>query len=224
MKKELLEQLIRRCIREVLEIAPVVGAGLHEAETVGMPAPPEGGQGTADQPAIPQPELGVPPTMPGSQGVFFVNPKLPTNRPEKKVIRPLPDAQLERELHKMASKVVGPQVRVAANTLRSVKNNIQNPAIPVFLYIGKQDPDSPELYLLADKTAQGARVSSVTPEEATTDYTSYSLPTPDPTTPQDYQARGQAAGKTVAPSIDEENKFQNMIVSMVRESLSELKK
>jgi hypothetical protein len=47
MKKELLENLIRTCVREVLD-------QVSEKTTVGAPAPPAEGLGTAEQPAIPK--------------------------------------------------------------------------------------------------------------------------------------------------------------------------
>lgn len=52
MKQELLEHLIRHCIREVI-------SQMNEAsdEIKGAAAPPADGQGTADQPAIPKQEL-----------------------------------------------------------------------------------------------------------------------------------------------------------------------
>lgn len=46
VKRQLLEYLIRECVREVLEQT--------SSETIGAPAPPAEGQGTADAPAIPK--------------------------------------------------------------------------------------------------------------------------------------------------------------------------
>lgn len=45
MKQELLEHLVRLCVREVID---------QVDETKGAPAPPADGQGTADQPGIPK--------------------------------------------------------------------------------------------------------------------------------------------------------------------------
>lgn len=51
MKKELLEHLIRHCIREVI-------TQMNETDDIkGAAAPPADGQGTADQPAVPKQEL-----------------------------------------------------------------------------------------------------------------------------------------------------------------------
>lgn len=46
VKKQLLEALIRECVREVLDQI--------SEETIGAPAPPADGLGTADQPSMPQ--------------------------------------------------------------------------------------------------------------------------------------------------------------------------
>lgn len=222
MKKELLEEIIRLCVREVLDIVPVIGTDLHEADTVGAPAPPAGGQGTADQPPVPDAEAA--PLSPDAKGIFFVNPKKQL-KPELKTIPQLPDANLERELYKIASAAAGPRVRIAANTLRSVKNQQQNPALAVFLYVGKQDPDSEELYLLADRTLQGARANSVGADaNAPHDPTALQTYEPDTATPQAYVSRAQSGGKTQAPEIDEVGKLHNMISSMVKEALSEMKR
>lgn len=50
MKQELLEHLIRHCVREVL-------SQMKKSETKGAVAPPADGLGTADQPAIPKEDL-----------------------------------------------------------------------------------------------------------------------------------------------------------------------
>jgi hypothetical protein len=213
MKKELLEQIIRQCVKEVLEIVPVVGE-LHEADTVGAPAPPAGGQGIGQTIPIPDEEE---PLVGATRGVFFVNPKNPTGKPEPQKVKNLPDAQLERELYKLASRVAGPRVRIAANTLRSIKNYLQNPNLLVFLYIGKQDPDSDELYLLADKTLQGARTNTAQIEQPT-DYDVTAL-SQDVDTQDDIASRMATGGRTVAPQIDEEKSFRNMLTAMVREAL-----
>jgi len=207
MKKELLESIIRQCVREVLQIIPEVGAL----------APPAGNQGTADQPGIPEPE-DIVPMSPDSKGIYFVNPKKLAEKPKKLAIQPLPDAQLERELYKLASAVAGPQVRIAANTLRSVKNVLQNPTFPVFLYIGQQDTDSDEVYLLAARNHSEAKTNSI---EAQTDYSTTALSTQDPlsATASDFASKAQAAGKTQAPKIDE---LQQQISAMVREALKEM--
>lgn len=47
VKKQLLEYLIRQCVKEVLE-------QVSEDETVGAASPPADGLGTAEQPALPK--------------------------------------------------------------------------------------------------------------------------------------------------------------------------
>jgi hypothetical protein len=52
IKQQLLERLIRECIKEVIEYE----SGRKDT-TIGAPAPPAGWQGTADQPPIPEEKL-----------------------------------------------------------------------------------------------------------------------------------------------------------------------
>jgi hypothetical protein len=157
-----------------------------------------------------------------TRGVFFVSPRNPNAKPEPLKIRNLPDAQLERELYKIASRVAGPRVRIAANTLRSIKNYLQNPNLSVFLYIGKQDPESDEFYLLADKTLQGAR-ENTTPVTQPTDYDVTAI-SQEPETTDDVASRMASGGRTLAPQIDEVKPLRNMLASMVRETLREMRK
>ena len=183
-----------------------------------LSAPPAGDQGTADQPGVPEPEEVVP-LSPDAKGIYFINPKAPNAKPKKLAVQPLPDAQLERELYKLASAVAGPQVRVAANTLRSVKNVLTNPTFPVFLYVGQQDSESEEMYLLAAKTQQEARTNSVDRQTA---YEPTAIQTQEPASAKDFASKSQAAGKTQAPEIDEIGKLHTMISSMVKETLREM--
>jgi hypothetical protein len=59
VKNQILEQLVRKCICEVLDTMNIKEVGkfqLHprQEESIGAPAPPAEGQGTADQPPIPK--------------------------------------------------------------------------------------------------------------------------------------------------------------------------
>jgi len=216
MKKELLEYLIRECVKEVLEAFP------QEPETVGAPAPPAAGQGTADQPAIPQqsattsPE-GVP-LMPGTKGLWYVDPKKP-QKPMPLQVQGRDPASIERQLYRTASKSGGPRVKISSAALREVPKVLTNPNASLFLYIGKQNPDDPdeELYLLPSKTLQQAQADSVSPE-ISAEHPITALPEPDPIT------GAIPAGKTMAPNIDESSKFHTMISTMIREALHEIKR
>jgi hypothetical protein len=146
--------------------------GLFEADKFqGITAPPADGQGTADQPAIPKERDPLPttpsqpetPKVPEIKGVVFVN---PNNKAKlQKVKTYSDDAALEKSLYDMAAAAVGPTVKIAISTIRTVKNSLKSPNIPLYLYIGKYDPDSNELFLLADKNLQVAKDSSIPPEE-----------------------------------------------------------
>lgn len=215
MKKELLEYLIRECVREVLEAFP------QEPETVGAPAPPAAGQGTADQPPIPQQPAASPegaPLMPGTTGLFYVDPKKP-QKPAPLKVQAGDPATLERQLYRTASRSGGPRVKISSAALREVPKVLANPNSALFLYIGKQNEDDPddELYLLPARTLQQAQADSVG-AGVSAEHPTTSLATVDPNTGEAPQ------GKTMAPDIDESSKLHNMISTMVREALQEARK
>jgi len=267
MKPELLEYLVRQCVREVLsqtktekpaqpsspkqgmtkdearkflkakgysdeKINKLVGKvnGVDEVEdpTKGAPAPPEGGQGTADQPEIPKDpsaanekpsEPETPPPSADLKGVVLVNPK-DKAKLEKITIRGQDDASIERDLHREGSRRAGSQVKVALSTIRMVKDALRNPNSATYLYLGKYDPNSEEIFLMADKSLQVAKDSTVPPAELTG--------TPVATLPpQDFHAATASAtdfgqrmatqGQTPKYGIDE--KMSSMIRKAVNEVL-----
>jgi hypothetical protein len=169
MKKELLEYIIRACSKEVLQ-------QLNEAEdTEGAPAPPADGQGTADQPPIPkgktpistepeEPQTPKVPSSPELKGIVLVNPK-DKSKLQKVDLKSGDDSSVERSLHKIAAGMAGSKVKIALSTLRLAKDAARNPNTSIYLYIGKYDPQSDELFLMADKSLQVAKDSSVSPAE-----------------------------------------------------------
>jgi len=174
MKKELLEYLIRTCAKQIL---CALNENTNENdETQGAAAPPEDGQGTADTPEIPKdkdtsseesPEAKETPSSPIQlQGVMVVNPK------DKSRVQnvPLPpninDATLEKTLHQLAKAMGGSHnVKIALSTFRLVKQALKNPTSATFLYLGKNDPDSDELFLLADKSVEVAKDASASEQD-----------------------------------------------------------
>jgi hypothetical protein len=219
MKKELLEIIIRECVKEVLEAFP------QEPETIGAPAPPAAGQGTADQPPIPQaqPEpqaAQAAPISPSARGVLFLDPKRPGKPLPLKLSGVVQEpAKLERELYRIAAKSGGPRLKVSSAALREVPKTLANPQAALFLYIGKQNPDDPdtELYLLPAKTLQQATDSSV-PAGVSAEHPTTAIASPD----QAIVAK-RTGGKTVAPDIDEGTKLRNMLSEMIKEALAEVK-
>lgn len=204
---------------------------LHEVEdeTKGAPAPPADGQGTADQSAIPQedptqekpaaPETPEAPPAPDMKGVIFVNPK-DKAKLMKVPIQAQGDAGIERSLHQQAAKLAGSRVKVALSTSRMVKDALHNPNTSVYLYLGKYDPESDEIFLMADKSLQIAKDSSVSPGELTgTPATALAPASFHPLTadPGEYAHQLAAGGKVQSTGIDEN--LQKVIKKIVNEIL-----
>jgi hypothetical protein len=221
MKKEFLQYLIRECVKEVLEAFP------QEPETVGAPAPPAAGQGTADQPALPQqapPTLSAPPLPTTAKGVFYVDPKKPQKPMPLQLSSPQDPGKLERELYRTAARSGGPRVKVSSAALREVPRVIASPNTAMFLYIGKQNPEDPdtELYLLPAKTLQQAQQASV-PAGVSAEHPT-TVPTPQEPGMETPQQGPADAKKTQAPDIDENSSGRNMLSGMIRECIREMKK
>lgn len=225
MKQELLEHLIRHCIREVISQMNEL-----DDETKGAAAPPADGQGTADQPAIPKedptqeppaaPETPEAPPAPDMKGVVFVNPKDKAKLIKVPIQAQGGDAGIERNLHQQAAKLAGSRVKVALSTSRMVKDALHNPNTSVYLYLGKYDPESDEIFLMADKSLQVAKDSSVSPGELTGTPTTALAPAsfhPLTAEPGEYAHQLAASGKVQATGIDEN--LQKVIKKFVNEIL-----
>lgn len=206
IKKQLLETLIRQCVTEVLD-------QLSEDDTIGAPAPPASNLGTADQPPLPKettPELPTP-----HKGIILINPRNTAK------LQPVPikyenDAKLERDLFNVASSIGGPNIKISLNTVRMAKDSSRNPATPVYLFIGKFDPESDELFLLADRDINTAKQGSISPHELG----SPSLTAPQDSfeplsaSPEDFATRMKSGGQTPKPEIDE---LKRSIKKIIRE-------
>ena len=180
--------------------------GIDEVEdpTKGAPAPPEAGQGTADAPEIPKEPQEEPteepedlPPSPELKGIKFVS---PSNKAklidQSKNLRPGDEAALERSLFRIASTSDGPSAKVALATRRAVQDALKNPNTPLFLYLGKYDPESEEIFLLADKSLQVAKDSSISPSELTI------APVPDIPPSSQFDARGASTPELMQRQID----------------------
>jgi len=224
MKQELLEYLVRHCVREVLSQVNEV-----DEPTQGAAAPPEDGQGTADQPEIPKDpspadekpsEPETPPPSADLRGVVLVNPK-DKSKIERIAIRATDDASIERELHRTGAQRAGSKVKVALSTVRMVKDAMKNPNTTTYLYLGKYDPASDEIFLMADKSLQVAKDSSVSPAELTGTPVSTLPPqdfNPSTASAQDFGKRMAAQGQA-SPAYGIDEKFQKMIKQAVNEIL-----
>lgn len=226
MKKELLEHLVRKCIREVIS-----QVNEFDDETKGAPAPPADGQGTADQPEIPKQTHSVddnpsdketPEDVPSPSlaGVIFLNPK------DKSKLQRLPiqvnsdDATIERTLHQQAAKIAGSKVQIALSTTRLVKAALLNKNSSIYLYLGKYDPESNEIFLMADKSLKVAKDSSISPEELSGNPSSALAPTnfqPLTADSGEYASRIASQGRVEPTGIDES--LNNLIKKIVNEIL-----
>jgi hypothetical protein len=212
MKTELLEYLVRQCVREVLDqmeeevnvsklksssigkddnkepakqktTVPVkpfkTGKGFkknikkinEQDEPKGDTAPPADGQGTGDQPAVPKEEPPKPeepkPEAPPQRipkGAVLINPK------DKSKLQPIKwqgrdESAIERTLHQTAVSVSGPRTKVSLGAKRLAREVMANPNSTVYFYIGKMDPESEEVFLMADKSLQIAKDDSAQPGE-----------------------------------------------------------
>ena len=153
-------------------------------ELGGDVAPPQGGQGTGDQPAVPKdepkpeepkPEEPNPEEQPQRipKGAVLLNPK------DKSKLQPIKfqgrdEFSIERTLHQVAVSISGPRTLVSLGAKRMAREVISNPNSTVYFYIGKMDPESDEVFLMADKSLKIAKDNSVQP-------TGVSLSTPSPT-------------------------------------------
>lgn len=140
-------------------------------ETIGSPAPPESGQGTADTPEIPKnknstPESPSDPKTPPEnlKGIILVNPR-DKAKLKKVVLSPGDDAKIERALHLLNTREAGSNVKTSISSMRLVKDALRNPNSSLYLYFGKYDSASDEIFLMADKSLQVAKDSSVPPTE-----------------------------------------------------------
>jgi hypothetical protein len=215
MKQELLEYIIRACAKEVLN-----QVNEAEEETKGAPAPPADGLGSADQPPVPKeeepqetkPQEPETPKVPELKGVILVNPK-DKSKLQRVKVKAGDDATLERTLHSLAAALAGPKVKVALSTMRMVKDAVKNPNSSAYVYIGKYDPQSDETFLLADKSLQVAKDSSIMPDDTGASVTNFKHPT-------DAELAQQMAmgGRTRVPEPMGEE-IKTLIKTMVNEIL-----
>lgn len=199
--------------------------------TQGAASPPAAGQGTGDEPAIPgekkpedqpmaAPGQEGPPASPEIKGIVLVNPR-DKSKLDKIEVNPNGDAAIERSLHRKAASLAGAKVKVALSAMRMVKDGLKNPNTTTYLYLGKYDPESDEVFLMADKSLQVAKDASVAP----TELGAGTLSPPDqedrfnPMTAgaNAFATRLSTAGATPRRGLEEE--FKTLIKKMVNEIL-----
>lgn len=225
MKKRLLEYLVRQCAREVLK-----QINESDDDIKGAPAPPAAGQGTADQPEIPknnpdeptepsQKETPEVPLSPELKGIVIVNPKNKAKL-EKITLRSRSDADIERELHSIGARYAGSKIKTSISAMRDVKDAVRNPNTTTYLYFGKYDPNSEEIFLMSDKSIQVAKNESV-PASELTGATVSPLSTSETSpwaNPNDWMQKMATRGQTPKYGINE-HKMKKVISKMVNDIL-----
>lgn len=218
-----MEYLVRHCVREVLS---QMNEG--DEEIKGAAAPPADGQGTADtaeipndKPKIPEKpsEPETPPASPDLKGLVIVNPK-DKAKLEKVTLKGKDDASIERELHRIGATKAGSGIKVAISTLRAVKDAVRNPNTATYLYFGKYDPQSDEIFLMADKSLQVAKDASIQSSELMGTPVSNGVPTdfnPMSADASEFAGRIKNQGQTPNRGLDEG--LKSIIKKMINECL-----
>lgn len=118
------------------------------------------------------------------KGAIIVNPK-DKSKMDSLTLKSLSgqnDANIERILHQVAVKNAGARAKVSLGAKRLAREISKNPSVTAYFYFGKLDPDSEEIFLMADKSIQVAKDASVQPGEITG--------TPASTLPPNYKIGG----------------------------------
>ena len=100
------------------------------------------------------------------KGASIINPK------DKSKLDPIKwmgrdESSIERTLHQVAVSMAGPRTKVSLGAKRMAREAIANPNLPIYFYLGKMDPESEEVFLMADKSLQIAKDDSVQPGDLT---------------------------------------------------------
>jgi hypothetical protein len=104
------------------------------------------------------------PVPPSTAGPVLINPK------DKSKLQPVKfsgrdDGSIDRTLHDVASRIAGPKVKVSLGAKRLAREAASNPNAKIFFYLGKMDPESDEIFLMADKSLQIAKEESIQSSE-----------------------------------------------------------
>lgn len=238
MKKELLEYIIRECVKEILEAA-------DEPELQGAPAPPAGDQGTADQPTVTSPEEpNAQITMTPDRGVVLIDPKNPQKKEYiQNYLQGKTGSSLERQLYQIAARKMGSTVQITPQTLRDVPKVLAGNIPVTYLYLGAKGPENADNPNVDPSPDEGepikvfstprkdiAQKFTVAPESI--QQSQFFFDPNNPSGNMQLPAKGPRFAKktppvtgdnirTLAPDIDE---GKNLLTQMVREALMEVRK
>jgi hypothetical protein len=114
------------------------------------------------EPTAPEPE--AEPLPKPTTGSVLVNPK-DKSKLERVKFSGRDERSIDKTLHDAASRIAGPKVKVSLGAKRLAREAASNPNAKIFFYLGKMDPESEEIFLMADKSLQIAKAESVQPTE-----------------------------------------------------------
>ena len=142
------------------------------------------------------------------KGPVFVNPKDKSNlKPVR--LQGRNDSEIERSLYQIAASVAGNKTKVSLGAKRMAREAAKNPSASIFFYLGKMDPESDEIFLMADKSLQVAKDDSVQPGDITgmpsqvpsgTSYTARAWDDPEPQSNPDNKYVGWMSRGKIAPT------------------------
>ena len=107
------------------------------------------------------------------------------------------DFNIERILHQIAVGTAGSRAKVSLGAKRMAREVAKNPSASVYFYFGKMDPESDEIFLMADKSLNVAKDDSVQPGDITG--------TPASTLPAGYKNFGSMRDDEYAQYINTHN-------------------
>jgi hypothetical protein len=175
-----------------------------------------GGDGEGEESPSPDGEQNSPTNL---QGIVLVNPR------DKSKLQKVPlagdDAKIERDLHRVAAALGGGKVKTSLGAMRAVKDAVKDPSSTVYVYLGKYDPESDEIFILADKSLQVAKDSSIDPNAVGGSGTLSSNGggfEPQSADAGEYASHLSNAGQTQPTGLDEG--LRKLVRKMVRNTLS----
>jgi hypothetical protein len=132
------------------------------------PSSPEPAKSEEPKPEEPKPEEPKPeePAQRIPKGASVLNPK------DKSKLQPIrwqgrDESSIERTLHQVAVSIAGSRTKVSLGAKRLAREVVANPSATAFFYFGKTDPESEEVFLMADRSLQIAKDDSVQPGDLT---------------------------------------------------------
>jgi hypothetical protein len=127
---------------------------------------PEAAAPSSPKPAKPEEPKPEEPAQRIPKGASVLNPK------DKSKLQPIrwqgrDESSIERTLHQVAVSIAGSRTKVSLGAKRLAREVVANPSATAFFYFGKTDPESEEVFLMADRSLQIAKDDSVQPGDLT---------------------------------------------------------